>query len=443
MRSIILVVGISLIGFLVGCSDSTAPPQIPPPQNVEYATLHGGVFDSVGGKSLDSAIITTQPVTKTIYTGSSGYFEIDSMIVGTLYHVFVERAGYSNAEDTITITNSYNYLSATLHVENSNWTYLTSMNEFMNNHVEVLNNGNLLSTTRILNNSLNTYVQVAGTNQWNFIFTDEQTIGYYKNLYNNFVFAYTGDNVSPFRDPDLYVSYDNGINWTRKFAGSIFGMAFFGSGVAYTSVYYRPSTFELKKSTDHGQNWFNVDPISGFEYYDIQKVLNERVFLFSSNSSSNDTVYVSDNEGVTWQVKVLSNGNYSNYIRGSIKLNNNTLITKDAYYSDFRIVKSNDNGDSWFPISSNFPVTSRDSVNIYVASNSYIYAIKKSEERGVYVSVDNGATYNKISIGLPRNKFPASVGFNGQGYVYIVVGNFIIGGIDTKRIYKSNVPFVH
>jgi len=443
MRSIILVVGISLIGFLMGCSDvPTTSPQNPPPQII-YSTLHGGVYDSVGGKPLDSARITTQPVTKTVYSNQSGYFEIDSMVVGTLYHVFVARVGYINFEDTITITNSYNQITATVYVENSNWTYLTSMNEYMNNHVEVLNNGNLLSTTRILNYSLNTYVQVAGTNQWNFIFTDEETIGYYKNSYNNYVFAYTGDNISPMRTPDLFLSVNSGVSWSHKLAGSVFGMAFFSSSVAYAAMYYRPSTFELKKSTDHGQNWFNVNPIPGFEYYNIKKVLNERIILQSSNSSSNDSIYFSDNEGLTWQVKILSNGNYANYIRSSIKLNNNTLITKDAYNSDFRIVKSNDNGDSWFPVSSNFPVTSRDSVNIYVASNSYIYAIKKSEERGIYVSTDNGMSYNKISIGLPRNKFPASVGFDGQGYVYIVVGNFIIGGIDTKRIYKSNVTFVH
>lgn len=443
MKHLVFFCFLLVFVLLYGCSDDNTTTPQDPPQVIEYATLYGGVIDSVGGKPLDSARITTQPATKTFYSNEFGSFQIDSMVVGTEYHVFVEKVGYSNSDNIITINNSYNSMTAVLYPENSNWTYLTSMDMFMNNRIEVLNNANILTTTSIVNYAMNTYVQVAGSNYWAPILSDEETQGYYRNPYNNYVYAYTGDNVSPNRTPDLYLSVDNGINWSQKFGGSIFGMAFFQSGTAYSAVYYRPSTFELKKSTDHGQSWFYVDPIPGYEYFNIKKVLNERIILQTSDSPSNDSVYYSDNEGATWQVKVLVNGNYANYIKSSLVLNNSTLICRDFYNPNFRIVKSNDNGDSWTPINSNFPQTSRDSVNIYVASNNYIYAIKKSEERGIYVSIDNGSNYTKIGIGLPGNKFPVSLSFDGQGYAYIVVGQFFVGGEYIKRIYKSNVPYVH
>jgi hypothetical protein len=442
MKKLVICFIVLVFSFLTGCSDDPVTPPPPPPQNIEYQILHGGIFDSVGNKPLDSAQITTQPPTKTVYSNTTGYFEIDSMVVGTKYTIIVEKNGYSNFEDTITIKNTYNQFNAMLVVENSLWTYLTTMNEYMNSSMEVLPNGNLLSTTRILNSALNTYVQVAGSNQWNFILDDEETDGYYKNPYNNYMFAYTGDNISPQRDPDLYLSMDNGLNWTHKSAGSVLGMAFFPTGVAYVAMYYPPNTFELKKSTNHGLNWLNVDPIPGFQYYNIKKVLNERIYLQES-SSGNDTLFFSDNEGQTWQPKILTNPNYATYIRSSLKLNSTTLICMDFYNPNFRIMKSADNGDNWSPINSTFPSISRDSVSIFVASNSYIYAINKSEQRGIYVSTDNGIHFSKIGTGLPISRIPQWVGFDGQGYVYVVVGDFYINNQYIKKIYKSNVPFIH
>lgn len=435
------------IALLCGCSED--PPNIvsPPPPSLDttFGVLNGVVKDSISDIGIENAELTTIPPTKTVYSDIYGQFTFDSIPTGE-YMLMIRKEGYDDVDTSITV--SYQY-STTVYVytdkSNSFWSYYTTLPTNQSGGISVLKNGAIIPSptpTFVGNNNVfifGGYILPPNSENWISILPDESPRYAYQNPYNNYVFCETniihqvnGGHV--IATPDLHVSMDNGLTWQQRLSGLFYSITFAPNNICFaTGSVPNVSWDNLYKSVDGGYTWNTIDPIPGFRYENVKQVYYNRIYLFGSYD---DTTRYSDDYGKTWTKKPLTN-QHANMIRWSILIPNNVLLTT-FYLGTSQIGLSYDNGETWTPGGS-VP----DSSTIFgrkANQNGILYLRKNNQLRGIYASNDYGSTWEFIGTGLPKKKV-YGIDIDGDGYVYVVVGNYYVGNnSDIKRVYKSNEP---
>lgn len=216
-------------------------------------------------------------------------------------------------------------------------------------------------------------------------------------------------------DKGVYISSDNGINWTRTSLNNITVWAFAAIG---NSLFVGTDGSGVFKSTNNGTSWtqtlLNNKPVLSLT------TLGENIFAGTVNNG----VYLSTNSGTSWTQTSLGNkqilalttyGNnlYAAIAHEGIYLSTNlgTNWVKTTFPGDAWSFTKNDNnlfaggfyggvflstnaGSSWSQIT-------LDGTTVYsmAASGSNIFA--GTYQSGIFLSQNNGVNWQEINQGLP------------------------------------------
>jgi photosystem II stability/assembly factor-like uncharacterized protein len=213
-------------------------------------------------------------------------------------------------------------------------------------------------------------------------------------LVSNGLYLYTASNPG-----GVYRSGDNGTSWTSIGLTNIAVNAIATSG---TNVIVATNPGDVFRSTDNGTNWTNT----GLMNTQIAAFATNGMNVFAARNNPEGVIRSTDN-GANWtNTGLINTSAYPLAASG-------TNVFAATYPPD--ILLSVDNGESW---------TSTGLVNTVVralaTSGTNLFAVTDS---GCFLSVDNGASRNLISAGLPisgantvsaigQNLF---VGFSGSG----------------------------
>jgi photosystem II stability/assembly factor-like uncharacterized protein len=209
--------------------------------------------------------------------------------------------------------------------------------------------------------------------------------------------AICGNNYIAGTDRGIYVSTNNGNNWSLKFSGGEFTTLFVTGDTVYTAKWG-----EISISTNCGLNWVQL-PAPNQLIYSIIKIGNI-IFLGTWNG-----VFYSTNNGQNW-INTLAN---ESEIKSLAVMGNN--IFASAY--NHGVYVSTNNGVNWTLTSLNTPYV----IPLAVMGNN-IFAGK---DDGVYISTNNGVNWNVTN--LSSNNI----------YALSSDGSNIFAGCSKKGIFKS------
>lgn len=215
-------------------------------------------------------------------------------------------------------------------------------------------------------------------------------------------------------------SSDNGATWTEKLSGFLGFGALCKSG---SKVFASASNYTYA-STDHGETWFNVQPLEGaeiFSFYckDSLIIAGGRNKIYKSTDYGNtfttidlnfsfsivniysitavgstffiatsyDGVYKSTDDGLTWSPA--NEGMGPKDARALAVSGSSTLIAGTHYVGVYR---STDMGSNWNKSVAGFSAGS--SILTLFANGSSVFAGTRD---GMYRTMDNGSTWMKLS----------------------------------------------
>lgn len=175
----------------------------------------------------------------------------------------------------------------------------------------------------------------------------------------------------------LYVSEDNGVNWTKLGGSAIsttYALAVKGSKI------YLGNEYGVYISTDNGQTFTASNTGLSSTYYTVTALLVDGSTIFAGTTNG---LYVSTDDGALWTITSLSK-----YVRSMMK------VGTDIYagtYSD-GVYISSDNGSTWTQVVNGMSKTTTYSPIFSMANiDNTIFAALKGT--GVYKSTDKGATW--------------------------------------------------
>jgi len=148
----------------------------------------------------------------------------------------------------------------------------------------------------------------------------------------------------------------------------------------------------LLKSTDSGQNWFDISPMP-LSYPGILAV---RVSPFNHNevyiASYQDGVFKSTDGGTNWQS--INNGLNINRI-ATIEIDSSSGIIYLGTYKD-GIYRSTNNGESWQKISNNICSSWNNSLALDYHNSSSAYV---AADNGLFKTTDSGQSWDYVNTG--------------------------------------------
>ncbi len=188
----------------------------------------------------------------------------------------------------------------------------------------------------------------------------------------------------------IHKSFDGGANWIRSGNGihsdtsitSNIGAGFFTSDsqYLYASIYYNGGS-KLIMSNDTGNTWMPMN--LNFSGYILGPLLVKDSVLFVAVCNK---IFYTSNRGSTWDSTVVS-GCISSF----------TTLANDLYAGVYQhgVLKSTDNGITWFDSNSGF--TPFLSVRKLITNGNDLIA---GTDSGIYISTNNGLNWASQNIGI-------------------------------------------
>ena len=145
-------------------------------------------------------------------------------------------------------------------------------------------------------------------------------------------------------------------------------------------------------STDNGINWVFVGLLNNY-INSIIRGFGNKIF-----ATAYDGVYLSTDDGNSWQLK---NTGMQSYIKYLTIDDNNILYAATEIYNEL-MFKSLDEGETWTQCNTGLP---NDEVTGLISTDNKLYVLYKNA--GVYCSSNSGITWNQINNSLPNSLFNA------------------------------------
>ncbi len=219
--------------------------------------------------------------------------------------------------------------------------------------------------------------------------------------------AASGNNIFAGTLYGVYLSTDNGTNWTQTsleqwpYAFAINGVNIFAGTANFLGVYL---------STNNGTNWVQTS-LNNRNIYSLA-IKENNVFAGTYDYSNPYGVYMSTNNGADWVQTSLNNRNVS-----SLAVNENSIFAGTS--SNYGVYLSTNNGTNWTQTSLN-----NRNVNSLAVKENNIFA--GTTTFGVYLSTDNGTNWTQTSL-------------NNQSVMSLAVnGNNVYAGTSANGVYVSN-----
>ena len=222
---------------------------------------------------------------------------------------------------------------------------------------------------------------------------------------NNFIIpslAFNGNTIYAGTDNGVYVSSNNGQDWTLTPLDNeiIFALAVNGNNV------YAGGGYGFLSSTNGGQNWTQTS----FNEIGLSLALKGNdVYVGTYNG-----IFYSTNNAVTWNPTPLNN-----QIVRSLAITGNTIVAGTDYNGVFI---STNSGANW----SQTTLNDKDVYSLAM-NNNYIYA--GTFEKGIYISSNNGQSWTAKNQGLGEATVSA----------LMVSGGFIYSGTDPNAVWKRSI----
>jgi hypothetical protein len=196
------------------------------------------------------------------------------------------------------------------------------------------------------------------------------------------VFAGAGNDV----DTNIYVSTDNGLSWTAKDIGFSKSVTCFASiGQTVFAGTYAANDRGVFHSTDLGTSWIATDSIGT-----VSSLTGLGTTLFASTEGKG--IYRSTNDGTSWD-KVDTNSLV--FFNGLVTLGTDIFASAFQLYntppSTGGVYVSTDNGDTWNH--SDTGLTDR-SINVLYTDGSTLFV---GTLANIFASTDTGKTWRNIS----------------------------------------------
>jgi photosystem II stability/assembly factor-like uncharacterized protein len=231
-----------------------------------------------------------------------------------------------------------------------------------------------------------------------------------------FSFAINGKNIFAGTSGGVYLSTNNGLNWTPvnnelpASAGNVNALVINGNqiyaGIGGSGIYL---------STNNGSSWSGIN--NGLPNT-ISALAIEGSTIFAGIYGNG--VYISSNNGLNWTE--VNNGLSNKYIN-SIAINGNYIFAGACLGNGpSGVFLSTDNGSNWSQVNNGLTDTLVSAITI---SGDNIFAGTAS---GTYRSTNNGTNWLRLNNGLPTNAYIRSLNFN---------KNNIFAGTDLNGIYIS------
>jgi hypothetical protein len=229
---------------------------------------------------------------------------------------------------------------------------------------------------------------------------------------DGFCFASLGNNIYAGDFHNIYMSTNNGTNWTSVLSNSglftTFSLDVRGADI--NAAVYGGGIF---RSTNNGTNWITLNNGLPATPYVVSVVVKDS-FMFAGTGNGAG-VFVSSDYGANWTLSAGSPANvYSFLVRGAKVLAGSTC---GAYVST-------NNGVNWVLSSNGLP--SCTNVRALTVVDSTIYAGLVGGG-GVYLSTDNGATWSAANTGISSYNVGGVTG----------IGSNIFAGTTSAGVFMS------
>jgi photosystem II stability/assembly factor-like uncharacterized protein len=185
---------------------------------------------------------------------------------------------------------------------------------------------------------------------------------------------------------------------------TVFSLAISSNGHIFVG-----SNLGISRSTDNGDSWTQVNPITGIRSLTI----NSSGHIFAAWGA----IYRSTDNGNTWTRLYPISGSISVY---ALAINSSGHIFAGTQFVD-GILRSTDNGETWTPV--NTGLTNRNIYALTINSKGHIFAASYYD--GVFRSMDNGESWTPVNTGLTTRR-SLSLAVNPSGYLFVGTGG---GGV--------------
>ena len=228
-------------------------------------------------------------------------------------------------------------------------------------------------------------------------------------------FAVNGNNIFAGTRYGIYLSTNNGQNWTAVNNGLTTDNSI-ASIVVKNNIVFAATWHGVFVSTNNGASWVEKD--NGiYDYYAITSLAINGNNIYGGTYSGE--IWVSSDDGNNWS---LLNDNFPDIYSLFINGTNFYAGTAGGVY------KSTDNGNTWNLM--NNGIASGSLINSFAVNGNSIYACygTMSISGGVYLSTNNGASWTAINTGLPQNS---------PIYSLIYFNNTLYAASNMTGIFKS------
>lgn len=199
--------------------------------------------------------------------------------------------------------------------------------------------------------------------------------------------AVSGNNILGIEENSgVHISTNDGISWTQT-SLNVSGLAKIEAEgpTVFAGTGNIPNTRGVYRSTNAGQNWTYVLPVTEFFPVTALAISGNNIF-----AATGRTIYRSTNNGTNWIQSAVEFYIYTFAINGG-----NIF----AGVESTGVYQSTNNGNNW----THTPLDNRDVLTLKIISNN-IFA---GSETGVYISTNNGSSW--ALTGLGANRYIASL----------------------------------
>lgn len=184
----------------------------------------------------------------------------------------------------------------------------------------------------------------------------------------------------------FYLSPSDGTNWNAVTPTGIPEDTAIGSISMIGTTLFAGTTGKIYKSSDNSNSWIEVSsgiPVNAR----ITSIVANGNAIFAGSASNG--VFITTNGGTSWTA--INSGLTDTHISQLAVMGNKLFaVTLNGVFV------SGDNGMNWEADSSNL-----ENINCLVVVNNQLFS--GTDDSGVYLSVDSGATWTPVSAGMPTN----------------------------------------